>query len=348
MNEQEYEWGIAVNTPIGYPIRFYAAMVGGRPIVRELYTKKEEPDWGNAYGYESLSMDKLPKSVDMVWLSYKEDCFYRLKTAIDYEKIEKLFREGYEERLPNGEVKHTTYNTVVVGIAPGGVVVLWVGNAYFKITEIGRYQAEKIDLKEPPGLDSHERLIFSKEDREEVLNSDLTIPKAVREANKNKLIPFDLWDSYRDHQYQWFSTFEVPEGKMGDVGYRYWNGEAGTTLYTKFTSFMGKQDIFYLEESIQKRPLFKNLLFYYKTQNGQKYLAELSFDWEAVVAAYQKVFGKEADKVTAHLDIRVNRNNTYLTFQLIGDNGKQTFLEPKTVEVFKVSEKAVYKPTPFE
>ncbi|MFC2505859.1 MAG: lipoprotein, partial [Capnocytophaga ochracea] len=68
MNEQEYEWGIAVNTPIGYPIRFYAAMVGGRPIVRELYTKKEEPDWGNAYGYESLSMDKLPKSVDMVWL----------------------------------------------------------------------------------------------------------------------------------------------------------------------------------------------------------------------------------------------------------------------------------------
>ena len=348
MNEQEYEWGIAVNTPIGYPIRFYAAMVGGRPIVRELYTKKEEPDWGNAYGYESLSMDKLPKSVDMVWLSYKEDCFYRLKTAIDYEKIEKLFREGYEERLPNGEVKHTTYNTVVVGIAPGGVVVLWVGNAYFKITEIGRYQAEKIDLKEPPGLDSHERLIFSKEDREEVLNSDLTIPKAVREANKNKPIPFDLWDSYRDHQYQWFSTFEVPEGKMGDVGYRYWNGEAGTTLYTKFTSFMGKQDIFYLEESIQKRPLFKNLLFYYKTQNGQKYLAELSFDWEAVVAAYKKVFGEDADKVTAHLDIRVNRANTYLTFQLIGDNGKQTFLEPKTVEVFKVSEKAVYKPTPFE
>ena len=111
---------------------------------------------------------------------------------------------------------------------------------------------------------------------------------------------------------------------------------------------MGKQDIFYLEESIQKRPLFKNLLFYYKTQNGQKYLAELSFDWEAVVAAYKKVFGEDADKVTAHLDIRVNRANTYLTFQLIGDNGKQTFLEPKTVEVFKVSEKAVYKPTPFE
>ena len=348
MNEQEYEWGIAVNTPIGYPIRFYAAMVGGTPIVRELYTKKEEPDWGNAFGYESTSMDKLPKSVDMVWLSYKEDCFYRLKTAIDYEKVEKLFREGFNQRVPNGEVRHKTYDTIVVGIAPGGVVVLWVGYGYFPLTEIGRYQAEKIDLKEPPGLDSHERLIFSKEDREEVLNSDLTIPKAVREANKNKPIPFGLWDSYRYHQYQWFPVYEIPDGKIGDVDYRYWNGEAGTTLYTDFASYMGKEDFFYLEEPIQKRPLFKELVISYKAESGQKYLAKVWFDWEAVVTAYQKVFRKEAAQVTAHLDIRVNRANTYLTFQLIGDNGKQTFIEPKEIKFYKLSDRNIITPTPLD
>ena len=348
MNEPQYEWGIAVNTPIGYPIRFYAAMVGGRPIVRELYTEKEEPDWGNAFGYESTSMDKLPKSVDMVWLSYKEDCFYRLKTAIDYEKIEKLFREGYKERVPNGEVRHTTYDTVVVGIAPGGVVVLWVGRGYKKNTEIGRYQAEKIDLKEPPGLDSHQRLIFSKEDREEVLNSDLTIPKAVREANKNKPIPFGLWDSYRNHQYQWFPVYEIPDGKIGDVDYRYWNGEAGTTLYTDFSFYKDKEDLFYLEEPIQKRSLFKELVISYKAESGEKYLAKVWFDWEAVLTAYQEVFGKETDKVTAHLDIRVNRANTYLTFQLIGDNGKQTFLEPETLEYYKLSDRNIITPTPLD
>ena len=348
MNEPQYEWGIAVNTPIGYPIRFYAAMVGGTPIVGELYTEKEEPDWGNAFGYESTSMDKLPKSVDMVWLSYKEDCFYRLKTAIDYEKIAKLFREGFNQRVPNGEVRHKTYDTIVVGIAPGGVVVLWVGRGYKKITEIGRYQAEKIDLKEPPGLDSHQRLIFSKEDREEVLNSDLTIPKAVREANKNKPIPFGLWDSYRNHQYQWFPVYEIPNGKIGDVNYRYWNGEAGATLYTDFASYMGKEDFFYLEEPIQKRPLFKELVIWYKAENGEKYLAEVSFDWEAVVAAYQKVFGEEADKVTAHLDIRINRDNDYLTFQLIGDNGKQTILEPKELKFYKLSDRNIITPTPLD
>ena len=339
--QPEYEWGVAVNAPIGYPIRFYAGRVGGMSIIGELYSIE-------AFSYENTSLETLPKDIDMVWLSYKEDCFYRLKTAIDYEKIAKLFREGFNQRVPNGEVRHKTYDTIVVGIAPGGVVVLWAGRGYKKITEIGRYQAEKIDLKEPPGLDSHERLIFSKEDREEVLNSDLTIPKAVREANKNKPIPFGLWDSYRNHQYQWFPVYEIPNGKMGDVDYRYWNGEAGTTLYTDFNSYMGKEDFFYLEEPIQKRPLFKELVIWYKAESGQKYLAEVSFDWEAVVAAYQKVFREEADKVTAHLDIRINRDNDYLTFQLIGDNGKQTILEPKELEFYKLSDRNIITPTPLD
>ena len=110
-------------------------------------------------------------------------------------------------------------------------------------------------MKEPPGLDSHERLIFSKEDREEVLNSDLTIPKAVREANKNKPIPFGLWDSYRNHQYQWFPVYEIPNGKIGDVRVRYWNGEAGTTLYTDFASYMGKKDLLLFRRTYSKTSL---------------------------------------------------------------------------------------------
>ena len=346
--EQEYDWGVAVNVPIGYPIRFYAAMVGGTPISREFYTKKEEPDWGNAYGYESHSMGYLPASVDMVWLSYKEDCFYRLKTAIDYEKIAKLFREGYEERLPNGEVKHTTYNTVVVGIAPGGVVVLWAGNAYFKITEIGRYQAEKIDLKEPPGLDSHQRLIFSKEDREETLNSDLAIPKAVREANKNKPIPFGLWDSYRDTQYQWYPTFEIPNGRIGDVDYQYWNGEADTFFFTDFVALEGQKDVFAPQElyhDIRKLPLYKEIRFTYKAEDGIKYGVGLQFDWEDILATYKKVFGEHPEEVKAHLDIRINRINSYLTVRLVGDNGKEAFIEPKLIRIREANQKYA---TPFE
>ena len=346
--EQEYDWGVAVNAPIGYPIRFYGAMVGGTPISRELYSKTREPDWGNAAGYESTSMDKLPKSVDMVWLSLKEDCFYRLKTAIDYEKVAKLFREGFDERVPNGEVRHATYDTIVVGIAPGGVVVLWVGYGYLPLTEIGRYQAEKIALKEPEGLDNHQRLIFDKEYAKRLLTNNTIIPEDFREANKNKPIPFGLWDSYRDNQYQWYPTFEIPNGKIGDVDYQYWNGEADTFFFTDFIALEGQKDVFAPQElyhNIRKLPLYKEIRFTYKAEDGIKYGVGLQFDWEDILKAYKKVFGEHPEEVKAHLDIQINRTNDYLKVRLVVDNGKEAFIEPKLIDIGEADQK--YAP-PFE
>ena len=346
--EPEYEWGVAVNTPIGYPIRFYAAMVGSTPISREFYSITEEPDWGCAFGYESHSMGELPQRVDMVWLSYKEDCFYRLKTAIDYEKIAKLFREGFDERFSNGKMNHTTYDTVVVGIAPGGVVVLWVGKGYFPIKEIGRYQADKIEIQVPKGLDGHQMLIFDKEDREKVLASKTIIPEDFREANKNKPIPFGLWDSYRDNQYQWYPTFEIPNGRIGDVDYQYWNGEADTFFFTDFIALEGQKDVFAPQElyhNIRKLPLYKEIRFTYKAEDGIKYGVGLQFDWEDILATYKKVFGEHPEEVKAHLDIQINRTNDYLTVRLVGDNGKEAFIEPKLIDIGEADQK--YAP-PFD
>ncbi|WP_454985546.1 DUF2931 family protein [Capnocytophaga gingivalis] len=347
--EPEYKWGIAVNVPIGYPIRFYAARVGSTPIVRELYSITEEPDWGCAAGYESCSMEELPQNVDMVWLSYKEDCFYRLKTAIDYEKIAKLFREGFDERVPNGEVRHKTYDTIVVGIAPGGVVVLWVGYGYLPLTEIGRYQAEKIELREPEGLDNHQRLIFDKEYAKRLLTNNTIIPEDFREANKNKPIPFGLWDSYRDNQYQWYPTFEIPNGKIGDVDYQYWNGEADTFFFTDFIALEGQKDVFAPKElyhDIRKLPLYKEISFTYKAEDGIKYGVGLQFDWEDILATYKKVFGEHPEEVKAHLDIRLNAANTETSIRLVGDNGKEAFVEGvKNIEFGRANQK--YAP-PFD
>ena len=346
--QPEYEWGVAVNTPIGYPIRFYAGRVGGMSIIGELYSKLREPDWGNAFGYESTSMEELPQNVDMVWLSLKEDCFYRLKTAIDYEKVAKLFKNGYKVRVPNGEVRHTTYNTIVVGIAPGGGGVLWAGRGYLKITEIGRYQADKIVLKEPEGLDNHQKLIFDKEYAKRLLTNNTIIPEDFREANKNKPIPFGLWDSYRDHQYQWYPTFEIPNGRIGDVDYQYWNGEADTFFFTDFIALEGHKDVFAPKElyrDIRKLPLFKEIRFNYKAEDGIKYGVGLQFNWEDILIAYKKVFGEHPEEVKTHLDIRINRTNDYLTVRLVGDNGKEAFIEPKLIRIREANQKYA---TPFE
>jgi len=272
----------------------------------------------------------------MVWLSLKEDCFYRLKTAIDYEKIAKLFKNGYKRRVPNGEIRHTTYNTIVVGLAPGGVVVLWAGRGYLKITEIGRYQAEKIALKEPEGLDNHQRLIFDKEYAKRLLTNNTIIPEDFREANKNKPIPFGLWDSYRDNQYQWYPTFEIPNGKIGDVDYQYWNGEADTFFFTDFIALEGHKEVFAPKElyrDIRKLPLYKEISFTYKAEDGIKYGMKIEFDWEDILATYKKVFGEHPEEVTAQLYFRLNRNNTHVTTRLIGSNGKDLIIVPKNIYI---------------
>ena len=245
-------------------------------------------------------------------------------------------------------MNHTTYNTVVVGIAPGGVVVLWVGSGYFPIKEIGRYQAEKIALREPEGLDNHQRLIFDKEYAKRLLTNNTIIPEDFREANKNKPIPFGLWDSYRDNQYQWYPTFEIPNGKMGDVHYQYWNGEGSFFFFTDFITLEEHKDVFAPKElyhNIRKLPLFKEIRFTYKAEDGIKYGVGLQFDWEDILATYKKVFGEHPDEVKAHLDIRMNRINSYLTVRLVGDNGKEAFIEPKLIRIRKANQKYA---TPFD
>ena len=203
-------------------------------------------------------------------------------------------------------------------------------------------------LKEPEGLDNHQRLIFDKEYAKRLLTNNTIIPEDFREANKNKPIPFGLWDSYRDNQYQWYPTFEIPNGRIGDVDYQYWNGEADTFFFTDFIALEGHKDVFAPKElyrDIRKLPLFKEIRFNYKAEDGIKYGVGLQFNWEDILIAYKKVFGEHPEEVKTHLDIRINRTNDYLTVRLVGDNGKEAFIEPKLIRIREANQKYA---TPFE
>jgi len=79
--------------------------------------------------------------------------------------------------------------------------------------------------------------------------------------------------------------------------------------------------------------LFKEIRFTYKAEDGIKYGGELQFNWEDILKAYKKVFGEQSEEVKAHLDIRINRINSYLTVHLVGDNGKESFIEPKLIDI---------------
>ena len=341
MNEPEYEWGISVNAPIGYPIHVYAGRVGPQYITSDLWCSTEEPDWGSAYVNEGNDPKELPKDIDIVWFSFIENCFYNLQASLDYEKIEKLFKEGFEQRIRYGELHHTTYNGLVVGLAPGGTVVVWVGKGYSPITEVGRFQASQIYLTETSDMDSHERLIFDKEYRKSLATAPNIVPLEVQKANEGKPIPYNLWDRYAETQYRWYPTFEIPDGKMGDVFFRYWNGEANTIFYTDLEPTTERETILkpkVCQEPIEKLPLYKKISINYKAVDGIKYAATITFDWEQSAETYRKVFGEHPEEVTAQLYFRLNRNNTHVTTHLIGSNGKDLIIEPKNISIAEINQ----------
>lgn len=341
MNELEYEWGISVNAPIGYPIHVYAGRVGPEYIMSDLWCSTEEPDWGSAYVNEGNDPKELPKDIDIVWFSFIENCFYNLQASLDYEKIEKLFKEGFEQRIRYGELHHTTYNGLVVGLAPGGTVVVWVGKGYSPITEVGRFQASQIYLTETSDMDSHERLIFDKEYRKSLATAPNIVPLEVQKANEGKPIPYNLWDRYAETQYRWYPTFEIPDGKMGDVFFRYWNGEANTIFYTDLEPTTEREAILkpkVCQEPIGKLPLYKEISINYKAFDGIKYAATITLDWEQSAETYKKVFGEHPEEVTAQLYFRLNRNNTHVTTHLIGSNGKDLIIEPKNISIAEINQ----------
>ena len=341
MNEPEYEWGISVNAPIGYPIHVYAGRVGPEYIMSDLWCSTEEPDWGSAYVNEGNDPKELPKDIDIVWFSFIENCFYNLQASLDYEKIEKLFKEGFEQRIRYGELRHTTYNGLVVGLAPGGTVVVWVGKGYSPITEVGRFQASRTYLTETSDMDSHERLIFDKEYRKSLATAPNIVALEVQKANEGKPIPYNLWDRYAETQYRWYPTFEIPDGKMGDVFFQYWNGEANTIFYTDLEPTTERETILkpkVCQEPIGKLPLYKEISINYKAFDGIKYAATITFDWEQSAETYRKVFGEHTEEVTAQLYFRLNRNNTHVTTHLIGSNGKDLIIEPKNISIAEINQ----------
>ena len=341
MNEPEYEWGISVNAPIGYPIHVYAGRVGPEYIMSDLWCSTEEPDWGSAYVNEGNDPKELPKDIDIVWFSFIENCFYNLQASLDYEKIEKLFKEGFEQRIRYRELHHTTYNGLVVGLAPGGTVVVWVGKGYSPITEVGRFQASRTYLTETSDMDSHERLIFDKEYRKSIATASNIVPLEVQKANEGKPIPYNLWDRYAETQYRWYPTFEIPDGKMGDVFFQYWNGEANTIFYTDLEPTTERETILkpkVCQEPIGKLPLYKEIIINYKAFDGIKYAATITFDWEQSAETYKKVFGEHPEEVTAQLYFRLNRNNTHVTTRLIGSNGKDLIIEPKNISIAEINQ----------
>ena len=94
--------------------------------------------------------------------------------------------------------------------------------------------------------------------------------------------------------------------------------------YSFFIALEGHKEVFAPKElyhDIRKLPMYKEIGFTYKAEDGIKYGVGLQFEWEDILKAYKKVFGEHP------VDIRLNAANTETSICLVGDNGKEAFVE---------------------
>jgi hypothetical protein len=335
MNEPKFEYEGNICSPLGYPIDVYEGGLESSSGSTSLYLGVTTGAWGSNGGGMSHSEKAVPKRLNVTWLSYAEDTFYTIDCDIDYDKMLRLFKEGYQDSMwffNDGRYQKDTYDAIVVGFAPGGVVVIWLHGAGRQV-EIGRYQGKKIVIpqNEVAGLDNHERLLFDPQYRKETMLSKQIVPLEVQEANKNKPIPYGLWDSYRG-RYSWRPIFMQ----------RNFNESTLTIVHTSLDMFNGEFeeqiDQTLINNEFIKRAIPKSINFAWKDKTGQVYSGTLVFDEKVIFDAYKEIY-KDNKDAQAELVFQINIPNTFITVMLKSKDKEVHINKGTKVDIFKSRKK---------
>ncbi|OXA83307.1 DUF2931 family protein [Flavobacterium hercynium] len=317
VNSPRFQWQESLCSPLGYPMEIYKGGLEGNGSYASLESGTTDGEWASSGAGRSYGVKTLPNRINFIWVSYAEGCFYSIDSPIDYEKMLQLFEEGYQDSgfffNDEGEYKKCTYTTIVVGLAPGGVVVVWVKGGGRQV-EIGRYQGEKyiVSEEEIAKLDNHDILKFQKEYQEKTMLNTQIVPLEVREANAGKPIPYNLWDSYR----VWYSWKPI---------YSHKKEFEITSLYIEM--FNGENEEWFdkslLENKFTKRSIPKSAhltwtdwtVNSWSKDKGQGYGGEIVFDEKEIIKAFEEMYKEDKDG-KSELQFTVNQLNSFVTVQL--------------------------------
>jgi hypothetical protein len=296
MNEEKFDWDGMACTPEGYPVVvlspnvFYSSEGKYITLIPNMSDTGGSNWTGSARSWSSQPKP-APDHVSIVWYAPTEMKIYEGKFALPQQKIYNLFKEGYMrysipiESKDGKETLHwETYNSLTVGLAPTGMVVVWM-NGQNKV-EIGRYQARELSRKEANEV--YKAHFKSSGDMPEaVVEKELIsreVPPEVREIIKQGKISSKQWDDYRQ-RYNWKVEFNKPlvmyHHYMGSF-----NSEYMRCLAPKISQ--GEYNKIILEPSSKVVP--NKLGMYVTAQNHRNYLIRLeTLDEQETIEAFKNL-----------------------------------------------------------
>lgn len=330
--QTKFEWGETMSCPTGYPVETYrGGLISEDGNYTSLFLGLHKGPWGSSGRSMRKGVKSLPKRIETIWIAYAEDAVYEIDTEINYDKILKLFNEGFyvpSMSNSNPEPRKENFSEVNVGFAPGGMVVIWISGMGRQV-EIGRYQGKKIEIPEEEieALDASNKLLFSDEHREYIMTNEAVIPAEMQNEEHSKSIPYDLWDSYRE-EYNWNYEFSFPNnGKLKEIYTFYYNEDQleafGPYLIEKYGASI--PDKFkWSDSTINNRlPRRVRIRWVDGLDDSKTHMTNINFDAQEITDAFTKTFKKEDKKdVKATLKIYINELNSYPSINLSSE-GKE-------------------------
>ncbi|WP_443937014.1 DUF2931 family protein [Pedobacter sp. MW01-1-1] len=331
----KFNWQETISCPLGYPVDVYRGGLkdaNGGYTSLYLGTHSGNEGWGSLGRSMSNGMKTIPNYLHAIWVSYAEKVFYEIDTPIDYDKMIELFSKGYYSPSMNRskpQPRHENYDTIVVGFAPGGTVVVWISGVGRQI-EIGRYQGKKVVIPQEeinalsPG--PHKNM-FDPEYQHDILYNFGIVPLEVVKANEGKAIPYGIWDTYRK-KYNWKLEIQLPDDKkVKKVWKNFYNGEQydlfGTTLIEEYPTII-PEELKWNTLSLKAIPSYISFSWMLDT----KYVGKITFNEQEILKAFEEVYGEDRD-TEASLIIYVNLPKTYAAIKLKSKNKEVPLLKNK-------------------
>lgn len=315
-NATEFDWYASDSGPKNYPMEIirgsfiYKGKSDGLyiPNGRTLYN-----GWGTSISMHVVGPEKkpLPDRLEINFYSYAEKQFYRGNFDLPYEKILLMFRAGKSDG---------SYGAVVVGVAPGGAVSVWLEGK--KQTEVFFGQAEKYDVLSFPTFG----LPFETKEQSDayIAKQLVNVLKADElESLKKNGIPFGTWARYRK-LYKWIPTYtKGKESTDKEMFVNYINGEKNK-IPTRLSE----------EEENTLRPLPRNLKFS-SNVNGESFFYIITFDEFELMDSFEKL-GANNEKVYIEFDPQTPRENLKIRLYNIETKDKEAIKEYIELKKFHV------------
>jgi len=319
INNEVFNWSVTDSAPEGYIME----IAQGKLYIKGTDTSFSLPNdvpiedgWGKGISNRSAINAKLPDRLSIIFYSYLEKQFYRGDFDLPYDRMVALFQEAVDA-FDATKSSLAYYSKIMVGIAPGGTVAVWVTGARTKEVFFG--QAKKIELNPSLGLDFP---FDSTQEYDEYVEEIVAATLGTERLNeiRQKGIPFELWSRYRN-QYPW--TMSLLHGDLArKINLIHINGEHLSNAKINFN-----------HDGLHSYPIPRYLSFQVKTVRSEYIeVYEVNFDDIEILEAFEQLAShvelSEPDRVI-RLEFDLKEDQTTSTVRLF--NAAQSITLKKAV-----------------